>query len=162
MLTIAAMAIGFGVVPVAAQEREQRRELESRLQELRAQLRDVERQLRDVRGSNSFFRGVLTWSSNRAQLGVFVRSEADPETDRIGALLQSVPDGGAAQEAGLQDGDIIISFDGERLAGRYPAADPDESEPAKKLIDLIGDKDPGDEVTIEYQRDGETRSTVVT
>lgn len=162
LLTIAAMAIGFGVVPVAAQEREQRRELESRLQELRAQLRDVERELRDVRGSNSFFGGVLTWSSNRAQLGVFVRSEADPETDRIGALLQSVPDGGAAEEAGLQDGDIIISFDGERLAGRYPAADPDESEPAKKLIDLIGDKDPGDEVTIEYQRDGETRSTVVT
>ena len=162
LLTIAAMAIGFGVAPVAAQEREQRRELESRLQELRAQLRDVERQLRDVRGSNSFFGGVLTWSSNRARLGVFVRSEADPETDRIGALLQSVPDGGAADEAGLQDGDIIISFDGERLAGRYPAADPDESEPAKKLIDLIGDKDPGDEVTIEYQRDGETRSTVVT
>ena len=162
LLTIAAMAIGLGVAPVAAQEREQRRELESRLQELRAQLRDVERQLRDVRGSNSFFGGVLTWSSNRAQLGVFVRSEADPETDRIGALLQSVPHGGAAEEAGLQDGDIIISFDGERLAGRYPAADPDESEPAKKLIDLIGDKDPGDEVTIEYQRDGETRSTVVT
>jgi len=162
LLTIAAMAIGFGVAPVAAQEREQRRELESRLQELRAQLRDVERQLRDVRGSNSFFGGVLTWSSNRARLGVFVRSEADPETDRIGALLQSVPDGGAAEEAGLQDGDIIISFDGERLAGGYPAADPDESEPAKKLIDLIGDKDPGDEVTIEYQRDGETRSTVVT
>ena len=162
LLTIAAMAIGFGVAPVAAQEREQRRELESRLQELRAQLRDVERQLRDARGSNSFFGGVLTWSSNRARLGVFVRSEADPETDRIGALLQSVPDGGAAEEAGLQDGDIIISFDGERLAGGYPAADPDESEPAKKLIDLIGDKDPGDEVTIEYQRDGETRSTVVT
>ncbi len=162
LLTIAAMAIGLGVAPMAAQEREQRRELESRLRELREQLRDVERQLRDVRGSTSFFGGVLTWSTNRAQLGVLVRLEADSETDRIGALLQSVTEGSAAEEAGLQDGDIIISFDGERLAGRYPAADPDESEAAKKLIDLIGDKDPGDEVTIEYQRDGETRSTVVT
>jgi hypothetical protein len=161
-LTIAAMAIGLGVVPMAAQEREQRRELESRLRELREQLRDVERQLRDVRGSTSYFGGVLAWSTNRAQLGVLVQLEADSETDRIGALLQSVTEGGAAEEAGLQDGDIIISFDGERLAGRYPAADPDESEPAKKLIDLIGDKDPGDEVTIEYQRDGETHSTVVT
>ena len=162
LLTIAAMAIGLGVAPMAAQEREQRRELESRLRELREQLRDVERQLRDVRGSNSFFGGVLTWSTNRAQLGVLVQLEVDSETDRIGALLQSVTEGSAAEEAGLHDGDIIISFDGERLAGRYPEADPDESEPAKKLIDLIGDKDPGDEVTIEYQRDGETHSTVVT
>jgi len=162
LLTIAAMAIGLGVVPMAAQEREQRRELESRLRELREQLIDVERQLRDVRGSNSFFGGVLTWSTNRAQLGVWLQLEADSETDRIGALLQSVTEGGAAEKAGLQGGDIIISFDGERLAGRYPAADPDESEPGKKLVDLIGDKDPGDEVTIEYQRDGETHSTVVT
>jgi hypothetical protein len=162
LLTIVAMVIGLGVVPMAAQEREQRRELESRLRDLREQLRDVERQLRDVRGSPSFFGGVFMLSTNRAQLGVLVQLEADSETDRIGALLQSVPEGGAAEEAGLRDGDIIISFDGERLAGRYPAADPDESEPAKKLIDLIGDKDPGDEVTIEYQRDGETRSTVVT
>ena len=162
LLTIAAMAIGLGIVPMAAQEREQRRELESRLRELREQLRDVERQLRDVRGSTSFFGGVFAWSNNRAQLGVLVQLAADSETDRIGALLQSVTEGGAAEEAGLQEGDIIISFDGERLAGRYPAADPDESEPAKKLIDLIGDKEPGDEVTIEYQRDGETHSTVVT
>lgn len=162
LLTIAAMAIGLGVAPMAAQEREQRRELESRLRELREQLRDVERQLRDVGGSASYFGGVLTWSTNRAQLGVLVQLQTDSETDRIGALLQSVTEGSAAEEAGLQEGDIIISFDGERLAGRYPAADPDESEPAKKLIDLIGDKDPGDEVTIEYQRNGETHSTVVT
>ncbi len=162
LLTIAAMAIGLGTVPMAAQEREQRRELESRLRELREQLRDVERQLRDVGGSTSFFGGVFMLSTNRAQLGVLVQLEADSETDRIGALLQSVTEGSAAEEAGLQAGDIIISFDGERLAGRYPAADPDESEPAKKLIDLIGDKDPGDEVTIEYQRDGGTLSTVVT
>ena len=162
LLTIAAMAIGLGVAPMAAQEREQRRELESRLRELREQLRDVERQLRGVRGTTGYFGGLLTWSTNRAQLGVLVQLEVDSETDRIGALLQSVTEGSAAEQAGLQDGDIIISFDGERLAGRYPAADPDESEAAKKLIDLIGDKDPGDEVTIEYQRDGETHSTVVT
>ena len=162
LLTIAAMAIGLGIVPMAAQEREQRRELESRLRDLREQLRDVERQLRDVRGSTSYFGGVLTWSSNRAQLGVLVQLKADSETDRIGAFLQSVTEGSAAEKAGLQEGDIIISFQGEGLAGRYPPAGRDESEPAKKLIDLIGDEDPGAEVTIEYRRDGETHSTVVT
>jgi membrane-associated protease RseP (regulator of RpoE activity) len=162
LLTVTALMVGFGVLPMAAQEQEQRRELERRLQELRDQMREVESQLREMRGPERFWGGVVTFSSNRAQLGVFVQTEADPETDAIGALLQSVTEGGAAEEAGLQDGDIIISFDGERLAGRYPAADPDESEPAAKLIDLIGDKEPGDEVTLEYQRDGQTHSTVVT
>jgi membrane-associated protease RseP (regulator of RpoE activity) len=161
ILTITALMVGFGVMPVAAQE-EQRRELERQLEELRRQMREVESQLREIRGDEGFFRGVVTFSSNRAQLGVFVQTEADPDTDDIGALLQSVTEGGAAEAAGLEDGDIVISFDGERLAGRYPAADPDESEPAAKLIDLIGDKEPGDEVTIEYQRDGQTHSTVVT
>jgi membrane-associated protease RseP (regulator of RpoE activity) len=162
ILTITALMVGFGVMPMAAQEQEQRRELERRLEELRQQMRDVESQLREIRGDDNFFRGVVTFSSNRAQLGVFVQTEADPDTDGIGALLQSVTEGGAAEAAGLEDGDIVISFDVERLAGRYPAADPDESEPAAKLIDLIGDKEPGDEVTIEYQRDGQTHSTVVT
>ena len=162
ILTITALMVGFGVMPMAAQEQEQRRELERRLEELRQQMRDVESQLREIRGDANFFRGVVSFSSNRAQLGVFVQTEADPETDDVGALLQSVTESGAAEAAGLEDGDIIISFDGERLAGSYPAADRDESEPAAKLIDLIGDKEPGDEVTIEYQRDGQTHSTVVT
>jgi membrane-associated protease RseP (regulator of RpoE activity) len=162
LLTVTALLVGFGVMPTAAQEQEQRRELERQLRELRQQMREVESQLREMGGTERFWGGVVTFSSNRAQLGVFVQTEADPETDAIGALLQSVTEGGAAEEAGLQDGDIIISFDGERLAGRYPAAERDESEPAAKLIDLIGDKEPGDEVTIEYQRDGQTHSTVVT
>ena len=162
ILTITALMVGFGAMPMAAQEQEQRRELERRLEELRQQMREVESQLREIRGDERIFRGIVTLSGNRAQLGVFVQTEADSETDAIGALLQSVTEGSPAEEAGLKDGDIISSFGGERLAGRYSAADPDESEPAAKLIDLIGDKEPGDEVAIEYQRDGQTHSTVVT
>ncbi len=162
LLAVTALVLGFGVMPMVAQEREQRRDIERRLGDLRDEMRQLERELGDLRGDNRFFRGLVTFSTNRAQLGVFVQTEADAATDDIGALLQSVNEGGAADEAGLQDGDIVTSFDGERLAGRYPAAGRNESEPARKLIDLIAEKDPGDEVTVEYQRDGQTHSTVVT
>lgn len=64
--------------------------------------------------------------------------------------------------AGLEAGDIIVSFAGEVLTGRYPPPDPDESEPAIKLIDLVRDHDPGDEVTVEYRRSDRTQSTIVT
>ncbi len=162
LLMVTALVLGFGVTPMAAQEQEQRRELERRLNDLRDEMRQLERQLGDLRGDDRFFRGLVTFSTNRAQLGVFVQTEANPATDDIGALLQSVNEGGAADEAGLQDGDIVTSFDGERLTGRYPAAGRNESEPARKLIDLIAEKEPGDEVTVEYRRDGQTQSTVVT
>jgi hypothetical protein len=163
-LALAAVVVGVGMtaLPVAAQEREQREELERRLRELQEEIRDIQRQLADLGGVRRSYRGIITISANRAQLGVFVQMEPDPETDRIGARLESVTEDGPAAAAGLEDGDIIVSFDGEPLTGRYPAAGPDESEPARKLIDLIGDKEPGDEVTLEYQRDGGTRSTVVT
>ena len=91
-----------------------------------------------------------------------VRTAADEETDPIGAVLESVDAGSAAGEAGLEAGDIIVSFAGEVLTGRYPPADPDESEPAIKLIDLVRDHDPGDEVTVEYRRGDRTQSTIVT
>jgi S1-C subfamily serine protease len=162
LMTVTVLVLGFGVMPMVAQEREQRRDIERRIDELRGELRQLERELGDLRGDSRYFRGLVTLSTNRAQLGVFVQTEADPATDDIGALLQSVNEGGAAAEAGLQDGDIVTSFDGEPLAGRYPAAGRNESQPARKLIDLIGEKEPGDEVTVEYQRGGQTHSTVVT
>ncbi|MCZ6918193.1 MAG: PDZ domain-containing protein [Gemmatimonadetes bacterium] len=163
ILTLAALAIGIGVLPAAAQERERRRELERQERDVREQLRDIERELRGLRRQTGFLGpGVVTFSTNRAQLGVFVQTAANESTDDIGALLESVTSRGPAAEAGLEGGDIITSFDGEQLAGRYPAADRDESEPAKKLIDLIREHEPDDEVTVEYQRDGQTHSTMVT
>ena len=158
---VTALAMGFGA-PMAAQERESRREKERRVQELRSQLRELERDLGRSGASTFFGPNLLTFSSNRARLGVVVRTAADEETDQIGAVLESVDAGSAAGEAGLEAGDIIVSFAGEVLTGRYPPADPDESEPAIKLIDLVRDYDPGDEVTVEYRRGDRTQSTIVT
>ncbi len=158
---VTAITMGFGA-PMAAQERESRRDQERRVQELRSQLRELERELGRSGASMFFGPNLLTFSSNRARLGAWVRTAADEETDRIGAYLESIDPGSAAEEAGLEAGDIIVSFEGEQLTGRYPPAEADESEPAIKMIDLLKDYDPGDEVTVEYRRGDRTQSTVVT
>ncbi len=163
---LAALALGVIALPVRAQEEQERTELERRLRELRNEMRDIERQLMRQRvQGRSFSRSlapVLAFGTNRVRLGVTVQTRADEETDEIGAILQSVAEDSPAKEAGLESGDVIITFNGEPLAGRYPAAGWGESEPARKLIDLVGDMEEGDEVTIEYQRDGRTNSTTAT
>jgi C-terminal processing protease CtpA/Prc len=159
-------AVGVWAVPVEAQEdvRERRRELEERLRELRQEIEEIQDELRPRRFSVGFrgpmepFR-VLTFPRNRARLGVVVRTAADDETDHSGALIQSVTPDGPADEAGLEAGDMITQFDGESLVGRYPPAAPDESEPARKLVDLVGELEIGDTVAIEYRRDDQTRNT---
>ncbi len=60
-----------------------------------------------------------------------------------GALVQSVTSGGPADEAGMQDGDVIVAFEGQ------PIATSDE------LVVQIRSKSPGDEVTLTVERDGE-------
>ena len=49
----------------------------------------------------------------RAILGV----QLDPRSGKDGARVLKVSPGGAAEEAGLQDGDIIVSLDGRKIAG---------------------------------------------
>jgi serine protease Do len=61
-----------------------------------------------------------------------------------GARISSVISGGPADRAGLQGGDIITRFDGRVV------------ESARALSRLVGDLDAGDEVEIEYQRNGES------
>jgi C-terminal processing protease CtpA/Prc len=154
LLSVAFLAAaGLWTAPVNAQERDRdrRRELEERLRELREEIEEIETEMGrrrwDVAFRGAFDRTepfrVLTFPRNRARLGIVVRTAADDETDRIGAVIESVTSDGPAEEAGLRAGDAITSFDGETLVGRYPAAGPDESEPARKLIDLVGLHDRG-------------------
>lgn len=161
-LTLLCLMGLLGVGGMPAQERSSR-EIEQRLRELQEEIRALERQLAERRGRNVFVESrILSFAQNRARLGVLVQTRADEETDVVGALLESVDPDGPAQEAGLESGDIITSFNGEPLTGRYPPARPDESEPARKLIDLVGELQPGDTVAIEYRRGNQTLSTVAT
>jgi hypothetical protein len=156
--------------PPPQQERE-RREVEERLRELRNEMLELQRRLNEMdrREGRAVARGApRVWSSGpvvtvlgRARLGVTVRTERSPRVDSIGAELVGVTPGGPAAEAGLRSGDVITSFNGERLAGRYPAAGERESEPGRKLVDFARDLEDGDTVQVEYLRGSETRRATI-
>ncbi|HEU5267483.1 MAG TPA: trypsin-like peptidase domain-containing protein [Jatrophihabitans sp.] len=67
-----------------------------------------------------------------------------------GLYVQSVQAGGPGAAAGLQPGDIIVKVDGDAVA--HPIS----------LFASVVNKKPGDKVSVEYVRDGTTKSTTLT
>jgi serine protease Do len=87
----------------------------------------------------------------RAQLGVQI-SDVTPEAAEFvgleeirGVLVRSFPDDSPAEEAGLEDGDVIVALDGEEV--RYTA----------QLQQLVGFKRPGESVQVTVLRRGGER-----
>ncbi len=86
-----------------------------------------------------------------ARLGVTVSqpstggSSSDDPTEgglRSGAGIEEIEDGSAAQEAGLEQGDLVTRVDDEVIVG------------VESLVATIRGYRPGDEVTLTVQRDG--------
>jgi serine protease DegQ len=67
-----------------------------------------------------------------------------------GVVVLSVVDGGPADEAGLQPGDVVVSVGGEEL--RSP----------EDLLAYLRGREPGEQVTIEYLRNNEQETTEAT
>jgi putative serine protease PepD len=79
-------------------------------------------------------------------IGAKVRTD-DPEI----AIIDSVEPGLPAEEAGIEEGDQILSIDGDPITGG-----------GVDLIVEIRSHVPGDTITVEYERDGETDTVNVT
>jgi S1-C subfamily serine protease len=92
---------------------------------------------------------------------VLVHTEADPETDRYGALIDDVTKGGPAEKAGLAQGDIITKLNGQSLLQGGEAFDKNESAPGMRLVERARKLERGDTATIEYRRDGKTSTAKV-
>jgi putative serine protease PepD len=90
---------------------------------------------------------VENGSVTHAFLGVSI---ADAENGEPGALVGSVQQGTPAEAAGLQEGDVITKV-----------GDTDVTD-AAGLTAAIRDHRPGDSVTIQYTRDGQSASVDVT
>lgn len=180
MLTMVALALALAVPAVEAQQtgtqaqqEQQRRELRQKMDELQRQMRELEREMArlepELRARALISPGPvparLSFAQvfeNRGRLGVYVSTAKNPATDSIGAVLDAVTPSGPADKVGLKPGDIITTFNGEALAGRYPAAGERESEPAKKLLDFAQELADGDTVVVDYRRGKEThRATIV-
>ena len=103
---------------------------------------------------------AYSFDDNRGRIGVIVRTDANSETDKIGAKIEGVTPGGPADKAGLKVGDIITKFKGTALADAG-VEEEDESGPGRKLVELARKLEPGDTVQVEYRRGGETRKATI-
>jgi len=98
---------------------------------------------------------------HHGRLGVLVNTEADPETDSVGAHLEAVTPGSPAAKAGLKAGDVITRFQGKVLGGVSAAEEGGGSGPGRRLVDLARVLQPGDSVPVEYRRGIERRKTTL-
>ncbi len=93
--------------------------------------------------------------TRRGWLGVRIQDVTDDIAESIGleqaagALVTDVPEGPAA-EAGMQSGDVIVSFNGQ------------EVEDTRGLVRRVGDAEVGATVPVTVWRDGETEELSVT
>jgi Do/DeqQ family serine protease len=95
-------------------------------------------------------------SIQRAYLGVYYR-EIDDQfakdqgfSDLRGVYVDDVVGGGPAEKAGLKKGDVIISIDTAPVNGK------------SELMEIIGQKNPGDKVTVVVHREGKEFSLPLT
>src|SRR5947208_3302885 len=99
-------------------------------------------------------------SDHRGRIGVVVKTDASPGTDKIGAKIEGVTPGGPADKAGLKVRDIITKFNGTSLAAVKPE-DEDESGPGRKLVELARKLEPDDTVQVEYRRGNDTKQATL-
>lgn len=91
-----------------------------------------------------------------AQLGVSLSTVNAQNAQRYGlsvdagAYVAAVNEGSGAAEAGLQEGDIITKFDDQKVTS------------ASDLMLDVRSKNPGDKVTLDVNRNGETKQVEVT
>ena len=81
-----------------------------------------------------------------AYLGVYVGTPSN----RTGARIAQVKAGSPAADAGLEAGDVVTAFDGDKIAA------------ADDLTAAVSAKKPGDKVSITYVRNGATKTAQVT
>ncbi|MEM6636643.1 MAG: Do family serine endopeptidase [Pseudomonadota bacterium] len=93
--------------------------------------------------------------TRRGWLGVRIQDVTDELAEALGleevsgALVTDVPDG-PAEEAGMEAGDVILSFDGDVVAD------------TRELVRRVGNSSVGSDVRIVVSRNGETQTLVVT
>ncbi len=94
--------------------------------------------------------------TRRGWLGVRIQSVTDEIaeslglTDARGALVAAVTPAGPAEQAGIQPGDVILSFDGKRV------------ERMRRLPRIVAETRIGREVQAEVWRKGETKTLSIT
>jgi len=142
---------------------EARREAEeaktrARLDEARARLDKAAQEVAELSmqlgrgamgGEEHMRQRMMIDGGRRAVLGV----QIDNASDKSGARVMHVSPGGPAEEAGLRDGDVIVSLDGKSFAGN--------SNPGRALVEQMRSVKPDQKVKVRVLRDGKNKDFVV-
>lgn len=124
-------------------------DIERRLEEARERLEEASREVAELSaqlaGDAVGAVRAFNFDGRRALIGI---NMDDPPDDRDGVMIAGVTPGGPAEKAGLRSGDIIVSLNGTQLTRD------DGGSPQRKILRLMRDVDPGEEITLEYERDG--------
>lgn len=143
-------------VPQAAESRNvqaREAEMERRMYDAERRMAEAARQmallaaerLPNLEGAQQRFE-IIT--DDKPRLGVMIGGEDDGPVK--GVPIVGVTPGGAADDAGLRAGDMIIAVNGESMGGANSAA------ASAKLLDLMAGVQTGDTLALEYTRDGKT------
>lgn len=132
--------------------------VEIRMREAEEALADAARQVAELSRHNlpkvAEIQRVIRLG-DRPVLGITIGS-GDEDDPVEGVTILGVSPGGAAEEAGLRTGDVITAINGESLT-----AD-NEHEANEKLLDFMKGVEEGDELEIEYLRNGRTQTAELT
>ena len=110
---------------------------------------------------------IFTERQSRTRLGLYVDPSQSRRFDADGALITGVMRDSPAEDAGLQDGDVITVFEGHVLTIPLPDSDVerdldlDRSLPAQRLLALARDLEPGQTVELRYLWDGANNTVSV-
>jgi serine protease Do len=97
-----------------------------------------------------------TGTISRGWLGVRIQAVTDEIAQSLGldkakgALIAGMTDGGPAAKAGIQSGDVVVTFDGKAVAD------------SRVLPRLVADTDVGKTVQVEVMRKGQAKTVPVT
>jgi len=110
---------------------------------------------------------VAPYAFGRPRLGISVSGDQTSALDAQGAQVTNVLEDGPAWNAGIRDGDVITSIDGQSLFEPLPGDreddfDLDQSIPVQRLLAIARDLEPGEEVEVTYLRNGEERNATLT
>ncbi len=153
-LALAALSgAALGAEPAAAGADDTEKKLQEAQQRLDAAVRDVA-ELSGQLGRRFTMRigdeAGPGFVPTRALIGVNISSEGNRE----GANVMNVSPGGPAAEAGIRQGDVIVSLAGHDLTK--------DSNPGRALVERLRDLEPGTKVQVTVLRDGKRHNFEVT